>query len=303
MDAETFGREMCLLVEAGATFLGGCCGTTVKHIRSMVEKTGAMKLPETTDAVQNKGIRYLTSERKTLAFGLDDRFHIVGERINPTGKKKFRQALKDHDIDYILREGIEQQDNGAHILDVNVGLPDIDEPTLMKEVVTELQSVTSLPLQIDTVDAEALEAAMRIYNGKPMVNSVNGKQESMDTVFPLVKKYGGVVVGLTLDEYGIPETAEGRARVAGKIIKEAEKYGISRKDIVIDVLAMTISSDPKGAKTTLEALWLVREQYGVCTVLGVSNISFGLPYRPAVNSHFYTMALQAGLSAGIINPM
>ena len=206
------------------------------------------------------------------------------------------------DIDYILREAISQQDAGAHILDVNVGLPDIDEPALMREVVQELQSVTSLPLQIDTVDISALEAAMRIYNGKPMVNSVNGKQSSMDAVFPLIKKYGGVVVGLTLDEDGIPATAEGRVKVAGKIIEEAKKYGIDKKDIVIDALAMTISSEPEGAKVTLETLRRLRDEVGVCTVLGVSNISFGLPSRPIVNSIFYTMAMQNGLSVGIINP-
>ena len=232
----------------------------------------------------------------------EDGIPVIGERINPTGKKKFKQALKDHDMDYILKEGITQQDKGAHILDVNVGLPDIDEPAMMKEVIMELQSVSSLPLQIDTVDITAMETAMRIYNGKPMVNSVNGKQENMDAVFPLIKRYGGVVIGLTIDEDGIPETADGRVRVAGKIIEEAKKYGIDKKDIVIDVLAMTISSEPEGAKVTLEALKKVREIYGVCTVLGVSNISFGLPYRPAVNSNFYTMAMQNGLSAGIINP-
>ena len=170
---------------------------------------------------------------------------IIGERINPTGKKKFKQALKDHDMDYILKEGITQQDKGAHILDVNVGLPDIDEPAMMKEVIMELQSVSSLPLQIDTVDITAMEAAMRIYNGKPMVNSVNGKQENMDAVFPLIKRYGGVVIGLTIDEDGIPATADGRVRVAGKIIEEAKKYGIDKKDIVIDVLAMTISLNRK----------------------------------------------------------
>lgn len=162
--------------------------------------------------------------------------------------------------------------------------------------------MTSLPLQIDTVDAKAMETAMRIYNGKPMVNSVNGKKESMDEVFPLIRKYGGVVIGLTIDEDGIPQTAEGRVKVAGKIIEEAGKYGIDKKDIVIDVLAMTISSEPEGAKVTLDALKGVREAYGVRTVLGVSNISFGLPYRPAINSNFYTMAMQNGLSAGIINP-
>ncbi len=227
---------------------------------------------------------------------------IIGERINPTGKKRFKQALQEHDIDYILKEGITQQEKGAHILDVNVGLPDIDEIQMMEEVVTKLQSVTNLPLQIDTVDVRAMEAAMRIYNGKPMINSVNGKQESMDAVFPLVQKYGGVVVALTLDESGIPQTAKGRLEIAGKIIEEAKKYGIDKKDIIVDVLAMTISSDAAGAKTTLEALKLVRETYKVGTVLGVSNISFGLPDRPVINANFYTMAMQQGLSAGIINP-
>ena len=298
---EQFAEVMQEIVKRGASAVGGCCGTTPAHIRAMIEKTQDMRDLEKNRRKPSMQHTIVSSYGKAVLLG--EKPVIIGERINPTGKKKFKQALKEHDIDYILREGIAQQDNGAHILDVNVGLPDIDEPALMKEVVTELQSVTSLPLQIDTVDIEAMEAAMRIYNGKPMINSVNGKQESMDEVFPLIRKYGGVVVGLTIDEAGIPTDAEGRVRIAGKIIKEAEKYGIQKKDIVIDVLTMTISSDPESAKTTLEALRLVRERYGVCTVLGVSNISFGLPYRPAINSNFYTMALQNGLSAGIINPM
>lgn len=297
---EEFGKTMKKIVEMGASAVGGCCGTTPAHIRALIRETKGL-LNLTGRAVEEKTHTIVSSYGKAVFLGGEPR--IIGERINPTGKKKFKEALKNHDMDYILREGIMQQDAGAHILDVNVGLPDIDEPKLMKEVVAELQSVTSLPLQIDTVDEKALEEAMRIYNGKPMVNSVNGKQESMNAVFPLIQRYGGVVVGLTIDEEGIPDTAEGRVEIAGKIIKEAEKYGIQKKDIVIDVLAMTISSDPKGAKTTLEALRLVKKRYGVCTVLGVSNISFGLPYRPAVNSNFYTMAMQAGLSAGIINPM
>lgn len=227
---------------------------------------------------------------------------IIGERINPTGKKRFKQALKEHDIDYILKEGIMQEEKGAHILDVNVGLPDIDEAEMMEEVVLELQSVTNLPLQIDTVDAKAMERALRIYNGKAMVNSVSGKQESMDVVFPLIQKYGGVVIGLTLDETGIPETAEGRIGIAKKIIAEAAKYGIEKKDIVIDALTLTISSEPKSALVTLETLRRAREELGVHTVLGVSNISFGLPNRPVINANFYTMAMWNGLSAGIINP-
>ena len=296
VDPAEFASVMEKIVEGGAAVAGGCCGTTPAHIRKMIETLG------------RRSVQHVEAEEETVvsSYGqaviLGKKPLIIGERINPTGKKRLKQALKEHDIDYILKEGITQQEKGAHILDVNVGLPDINESEMMKEVVTELQSVTSLPLQIDTVDAEAMEAAMRIYNGKPMVNSVNGKQESMDAVFPLIKKYGGVAVGLTLDEEGIPSTAEGRIRIAGKIIREAEKFGIKKKDLVIDVLAMTVSSDPEGAKVTLEALKGVRERYGVCTVLGVSNISFGLPSRPVINAHFYTMAMQAGLSAGIVNP-
>lgn len=296
VDPEHFAEAMCRIVKKGACVIGGCCGTTPAHIKAMTERCVGL-----VPAVP-------TSKKETVvsSYGqgvvLGDKPVIVGERINPTGKRKFKQALKEHDLDYILREGITQQEKGAHILDVNVGLPDIDEVSMMREVVCELQSVTSLPLQIDTVDIEAMEAAMRIYNGKPMVNSVNGKKESMDAVFPLIQRYGGVVIGLTIDENGIPDSADGRVKVAGNIIEEAAKYGIDRKDIVIDVLAMTISSEPEGAKITLEALRKVRECYGVCTVLGVSNISFGLPFRPAVNANFYTMAMQSGLSAGIINP-
>lgn len=298
---EEFASVMKRIVERGASVVGGCCGTTPEYIRALVEETRGMRDVERRRNGIKNSQSIVSSYGKAVILG--DRPVIIGERINPTGKKRFKQALKEHDMDYILREGILQQDGGAHILDVNVGLPDIDEVVLMKEAVQELQSVTSLPLQIDTVNIEAMEAAMRIYNGKPMVNSINGKQESMDAVFPLIQKYGGVVVALTLDENGIPDTAEGRADIAGKIIREAEKYGIDKKDIVIDVLAMTISSEPNGAKTTLEALKLVKERYGVCTVLGVSNISFGLPGRAVINAHFYTMALLEGLNAGIINPM
>lgn len=293
---ESFSDSLKKIVENGACVIGGCCGTTPSHIKAMAEKCTGMEIVKPT----RKPHTLVSSYGKALELG--DMPVIIGERINPTGKKRFKQALKEHDLDYVLREGITQQDKGAHILDVNVGLPDIDEVAMMKEVVTELQSVTSLPLQIDTVNVEALDAAMRIYNGKPMVNSVSGKQESMDAVFPLVAKYGGVVVGLTLDEDGIPQTAEGRAKIAGKIIDEAAKYGIDKKDIVIDVLTMTISSEPDGAKVTLDALKMVREKYDVRTVLGVSNISFGLPNRPVINANFYTMAMQNGLSAGIINP-
>lgn len=296
VEPDRFADAMEQVLGMGACVIGGCCGTTPDHIRAMTKMAGRRKpkaLAPNEDTIVSSYGRAVILNKKPV---------IIGERINPTGKKKFKQALKDHDIDYILKEGVTQQDMGAHILDVNVGLPDIDEAAMMRETVTELQSVTSLPLQIDTVDIRAMETAMRIYNGKPMINSVNGKQESMDAVFPLVQRYGGAVVALTLDEEGIPGTARGRCEIAGRIIEEAARYGIKKKDIVVDVLAMTISSEPEGARTTLEALRLVRETYGVCTVLGVSNISFGLPCRPVINANFYTMALQNGLSAGIINP-
>lgn len=293
---DVFAKQLQEIVKAGACVIGGCCGTTPKHIRAMISACKDLEMTKPTF----KNYTIVSSYGKAVELG--DMPVIIGERINPTGKSKFKQALKEHNLDYILKEGITQQDKGAHILDVNVGLPDIDEVVMMKEVVRELQSVTSLPLQIDTVDTEAMEQAMRIYNGKPMVNSVSGKQESMNAVFPLIQKYGGVVIGLTLDENGIPKTAKGRLEVAGKIIEEAKKYGIDKKDIVIDVLTMTISSEPNGAKTTLEALKMVRDTYGVRTALGVSNISFGLPSRPVINANFYTMAMQNGLTAGIINP-
>ncbi len=298
---EQFGELMEEIVQKGASAVGGCCGTTPEHIRALVSRTQRMRDISGRPHREFKEHTIVSSYGRAVFLGGAP--VIVGERINPTGKKKLRQALQDHDMDYLLREGIAQQDAGAHILDVNVGLPDIDEPALMKEAVTTLQSVTSLPLQIDTVDIRAMEAAMRVYNGKPMINSVNGKQETMKAVFPLVQKYGGVVIALTIDEDGIPDTAEGRARIAGKIIKEAQKYGIHKKDIVIDALVMTVSSDQESARTTLDALRLVRERYGVCTLAGVSNISFGLPYRPALDANFYTMAMQAGASACIINPL
>ena len=296
VDPAEFAGYMKKIVSMGACVIGGCCGTTPEHIRAMTELCRGMGVTPPTE----KNDTIVSSYGKSVFLGVGSK--IIGERINPTGKKRFKQALKEHDMEYIMREGITQQDNGAHILDVNVGLPDIDETAMMKETVQDLQSVVNLPLQIDTVDADAMEAALRIYNGKAMVNSVSGKQESMDKVFPLIQRYGGVVIGLTLDEAGIPSDAEGRVRIAEKIIAEAAKYGIQKKDIVIDALAMTISSEPEGAKVTLETLRRLRDEIGVNTVLGVSNISFGLPTRPVINAAFYTMAMLEGLSAGIINP-
>ena len=293
---EEFAGWMEKIAEMGVQAVGGCCGTTPEHIRLTAERV--RKLPFKAQTRKNRTV--VSSFSQCVEIG--PRPVIIGERINPTGKKKFKQALRDGDIEYILREGLRQEDSGAHILDVNVGLPEIDEPTMMTNVVQKLQSVLALPLQIDTTDADALERGMRIYNGKPMVNSVNGKKESIETVFPLVRKYGGVLVALVLDEDGIPSDAEGRIRIAKRIYEAADRYDVPREDIVIDGLAMTISSDNKSAVVTLETLRRVRDELHGHTILGVSNISFGLPRRALINSHFLTMALQSGLSAAIMNP-
>ena len=292
---EDFASEMAEIAEMGAVILGGCCGTNPDYIKALVEKTKNITPAEITD----KNITLVSSYTHAVEIGKKP--VIIGERINPTGKKLFKEALRNHDIDYILGEGFSQQDKKCHILDVNVGLPEIDEKALLTEVVQELQAVIDLPLQIDTSDVDAMESAMRRYNGKPMINSVNGKQDSMDKIFPLVKKYGGVLVGLTLDENGIPETAEGRIAVAEKIYNEAAEYGIAKKDIVIDPLTLTVSTGSDNAKITLDAVKGIHESGGK-TVLGVSNVSFGLPERQNINSVFYTLALNAGLDAAIINP-
>lgn len=293
--AEEFAEDMEEIVIMGAWFAGGCCGTTPAHIQAMVEKCKEI----TPVPITPKNYTFVTSYSTAVELG--GRPVIIGERINPTGKSKFKQALRDHNIDYILEEGVKQEDSGAHILDVNVGLPEIDEAAMMETIVYELQSIMPIPLQIDTTNMEAMERALRIYNGKPMINSVNGKAEIMEQVFPLVKKYGGVVVGLALDEDGIPDTTEGRLAIAEKIYQTGEKYGISRKDIVIDALVMTMSTNNESAKITLDTVKEITARGGK-TVLGVSNISFGLPQRELINAAFFTMAMNNGLSAGIINP-
>lgn len=293
--AEEFAEDMEEIVTMGAWFAGGCCGTTPAHIQAMVEKCKEI----TPVPITPKNYTFVTSYSTAVELG--GRPVIIGERINPTGKSKFKQALRNHNIDYILEEGVKQEDSGAHILDVNVGLPEIDEAAMMETIVYELQSIMPIPLQIDTTNIEAMERALRIYNGKPMINSVNGKAEVMEQVFPLVKKYGGVVVGLALDEDGIPDTTEGRLAIAEKIYQTGEKYGISRKDIVIDALVMTMSTNNESAKITLDTVKEITARGGK-TVLGVSNISFGLPQRELINSAFFTMAMNNGLSAGIINP-
>ncbi|MBR4517668.1 MAG: homocysteine S-methyltransferase family protein [Victivallales bacterium] len=294
---EEFAEEIFKMAsECPVQVFGGCCGTTPEHI--VREVAAVRKLPFCP--ATEKARTVISSFSHAVEIG--QKPIIIGERINPTGKKKFKEALRKHDVEYILQQGIDQEGAGAHVLDVNVGLPEIDEPAMMEEIVTRLQSVLTLPLQIDTSNQEALERGMRHYNGKPMVNSVNGKQEVIEQVFPLVAKYGGVLVALMLDEQGIPDNADGRIAIAKRIYEAADRYGVPRKDIVIDCLAMTISSDPRSALVTLETLRRVRDELHGNTILGVSNISFGLPMREIVNAHFLTMALQNGLSCAIINP-
>ena len=292
---EKFGVCMQKFVEMGAVILGGCCGTNPDHIRAVSDmvktRTPVTRHPTIPAAV--------CSANRTVVI---DQPRIIGERINPTGKKRFKQALMEHDIDYILGQAIQQIDAGADILDVNVGLPDIDEQEMMVSAVKAIQGITDTPLQLDTTDPKALEAGLRIYNGKPIVNSVNGEEESLNTVLPLVRKYGAAVVGLTLDKGGIPKTAEGRFQIAKRILDRALSLGIRREDVYIDCLTLTASAEQEGVMETLHAVTRVKEELGLRTVLGVSNISFGLPSRELVTRNFLTMALYAGLDLPIINP-
>ncbi|WP_415980638.1 homocysteine S-methyltransferase family protein [Faecalicoccus pleomorphus] len=296
LKADDFAQAMVKMAQIGVQGLGGCCGTTPEYIQKMIEAIKDIPCKPNTMKEQT----WVTSYASAVQIG--KKAVVIGERINPTGKKRFQQALRNKEFDYILSQALEQEEAGAQILDVNVGLPDIDEADMMKETVVRLQNVCALPLQIDTGNLEALENALRLYNGKPMVNSVNGKLDSMESVFPLIQKYGAVVVGLCLDESGIPSTSKERLVIAQKIVKKAQEYGIQKKDIVIDGLAMTISSQSDGALVTLDTLQKVKEELNVSTILGVSNISFGLPQREIINSYFLSMALQSGLSCAMINP-
>ena len=295
VDSGEFADCMQKIADMGVSYLGGCCGTTPEHISAMINATKNIeaKVPE------YKKDTVVASYSKCVC--IDDGV-VIGERINPTGKKLLKEALRNKDMDYIIRQGITQAEAGAHILDVNMGLPEIDEEEMLCKSVYELQSVLSVPLQLDSGDAKAMESALRLYNGKAMINSVNGKEESMAEIFPLAKKYGGVVVCLCLDENGIPSDAQGRIDIAKKIIERAEEYGIDRKNLTVDALTMTISTDNNNAVETLKAVDYIRNTMGVNTVLGVSNISFGLPNREVINTAFYTLAMSRGLSAGIINP-
>lgn len=291
-----FAECLAEMAKRGARVLGGCCGTTPAHIAETVKALGDRKPVPVT----KKSLTAVTSYTHAVTFG--DVPLLIGERINPTGKKRLKEALRARDTDHILDEGLRQCARGAHMLDVNVGLPDIDEREMLTHAVTSLQAVLDAPLQIDTSDYGAMESALRRYNGKALVNSVSGKEESMRAVFPLVRKYGGVCIALTLDESGIPETAEGRLAIAERILARAESYGIDKKDIVFDTLALTVSADGRAASVTLDALALIRERLGCHTSLGVSNVSFGLPARDTVNAAFFTLAMARGLSAAIMNP-
>lgn len=296
VDAEEFAQDIKLAVSNGVRIVGGCCGTTPEYIKKVCELTRDMRPKE----IEKKTYSVCTSYNKAVFFG--EKPILIGERINPTGKKRFKQALLENDIGYILQEAVNQQAKGVHVLDVNVGLPGIDEAQMLTNSVCELQCVTDLPLQIDSSDPVAMESALRRYNGKAMINSVNGKEENLNTIFPLVKKYGGFVVALTLDEKGIPSTVDGRMKIARKILLTAALYGINKKDIIFDPLAMTVSADKMSAITTLETVKKITEQLGCNTSLGVSNVSFGLPSRELVNAAFFTTAMENGLSAAIMNP-
>ena len=297
---DEFARDVALLVEAGASIVGGCCGTTPAHIAAQRKQLEAVCREPRNTVHESRTI--VTSGSRTVEIPFGDTV-VIGERINPTGKKKLRTALAEGDTAYVLREAVSQAEAGAHILDVNVGVPGLDEPTVLDETVQAVQSVTDLPLQIDTSDPVALERALRHYNGRPLINSVNGKEESMSAVLPLAAKYGGVVVALALDDEGIPPTAEGRIAIAKKIIARGAEYGLAPSDFLVDVLCLAVSAEATSGVVILEALRRVRDELGCRTCLGVSNISFGLPARPSLNAAFYTLALGAGLSAGIINPL
>ncbi len=293
---EEFADDIADYVRQGVRLIGGCCGSTPDYIKQIAERTKGLKPATVTD----KGLSMVSSYTHAVFFGKQP--VLIGERINPTGKKRFKEALRQQDIGYIVSEGIKQEENGAHVLDVNVGIPEIDEVSMLRKVCFELQAVSDLPLQIDTSNTVAMEAALRQYNGKAMINSVSGKEQVMKEIFPLVKKYGGLLVCLTLDDEGIPDNADKRVEIAKKIIKTAAEYGIDKKDLVFDTLAMSVSADTSAALSTIEALRRIRTELSCLTSLGVSNVSFGLPHREFITASFFTLALANGLSAAIMNP-
>ena len=292
-----YGQAVEALVKKGVQLVGGCCGTTpefIKELRKIIDRTPVVdRQPEIVTAV--------TSGSQTVI--LNDRLSLIGERINPTGKKRLKEALRNNELSYLLKEALKQVEAGADILDVNVGLPEIDESRMMQQAVQEIQGIVTVPLQIDSSNIAAIETGARYYNGKPLINSVNGKAESMAEIFPIVKKYGGVVLGLTLDETGIPETAATRMAIAEKIVQTAAEYGIPKEDVMIDPLVLTASAQQEQVQVTLETLRLLRDELGVQTVAGLSNVSFGLPNRELMNSTFLAAAVASGLTTPIVNPL
>ena len=296
IDPDQFAQIMTKYLDLGIAAAGGCCGTTPEYIAAMKaafeKKERSARKPVERKSIICSAVRPVTIDHVT----------VIGERINPTGKKRLKQALIDEDFDYILSQAVEQIDAGAEVLDVNVGVPKLDDVAMLPKVVKQLQVITDLPLQIDSSKPEAIEAALRVYNGKPIVNSVNGEAKVLDAILPLVKKYGAAVIGLTLDENGIPNKAEERFAIAERIMKRAMEYGIPKEDIYIDCLTLTASAQQAEVVETLKAVRMVKEQLGLHTALGVSNISFGLPCRPLVNRTFLALAMENGLDLPIINP-
>ncbi len=297
IDKFGFAEATLRLIEEGASAVGGCCGTDDKYIKEIIKQIKTREIAKITP----KNITAVTSRSKMAVFGGSPL--IIGERINPTGKPLFKEALRNGDAEYILREGLAQEEKGAHILDVNVGLPGIDEEEALVKAVEELQSIVESPLQIDTSNIAALKKSLRIYNGKPLINSVNGSDESMESIFPLMKKYGAAAICLAMDESGIPETPEGRVRVLEKIIEKAAGYGIGKHDLIADGIVTSAAASKNAAEITIKTITLIKEKLGLNTVLGVSNISFGLPKRENINAAFFGMALEAGLSSAIVNPL
>ncbi len=294
---EHYAKSIEKMVEMGVSIVGGCCGTNPQHIKAVSKMLNGRKPLKR----EKKNYTAVSSYQKTVI--IDDDIAVIGERINPTGKKKLKEALRNRDYEYILGEAVSQEEHGADILDVNAGLPEINEKEVLTNLITEIQGVSGLPLQIDSTDIDAIESAVRIYSGKPIINSVNGKEENLEAILPIVKKYGASVVALTLDENGIPDTAEGRVEIAEKIINRAKEYGIAEEDILIDTLVLTASTNQESVLENLRAIKIIKRKYNVKTVLGVSNVSFGLPRRETVNSVFLAMAFDAGLDLPILNPL
>ncbi len=295
ISAKQFGRMMKEYTKAGVKIMGGCCGTTDEFIKELVECLKEEKFVPTTYTGKTR----FCSSTKVVDVNT---VRVIGERITPTGKRQFAEALARNDISYVVRQAIEQSEAGADILDINVGVPELDETTLMRDVVKAIQGVISTPLQIDSSKYEALESGLRVYNGKPILNSVSGEKESLENILPLAKKYGAAIIGLTMDESGIPKNAEQRVSIAKNILKEALKYGIPKEDVLIDCLTLTVSAQQKDCVETLKAMRIIKEELGVELVLGVSNISFGLPNRELINHSFLTMAMSYGLTLPIMNP-